>query len=296
MTAMQVGFVGLGTMGRGMAANLVRAGHAVQVWNRSPGPVEELVAEGATAAPDLAAVFANDVVLSMLADDAVVEALLLDEGLLAGAAASVHVNMATVSVELAQRAAELHARHGIGYVAAPVLGRGEVAAAGKLNIIAAGAPELLDRLEPLFSAMGQHTWRQGDQPHLANTAKIAANYLIACAIESLSEACALVEAGGGQPTGFVELLANSIFPGPVYAGYGSMVAEQRYEPAGFKLPLGFKDVRLALAVGQDRNVPLPIGGVLRDAFLDALAHGDGERDWAAIAAVTRRRAGLPTKE
>lgn len=287
-----VGFVGLGAMGSAMAATLLGAGHRVQVWNRSPEPAEALVARGARPAADLDAVYANEVVISMLADDRAVESLLLDPALLARAAATVHVNMATVSVPLARRAAELHARHGVGYLSAPVLGRSEVAAAGKLNILAGGDPALIDRVQPLFDAMGQRTWRLGDQPHHANTVKIAGNFLIASAIESLAEASALAEASGVQPAHLVEVMASSLFPGPVYGGYGGMIAERRYEPAGFRLALGLKDVNLALAAGADAQVPLPVAGVLRDAFIDALAHGDADRDWSAVAEAARRRAGL----
>ena len=293
MTAMSVGFVGLGAMGRGMAANLLAAGHRVRVWNRSPGPVEELVAKGATAAAGLPDAFAADIVVSMLADDVAVATLLLDPVLLAGARASVHVNMATVSIDLAGRAAALHAEHGIGYVAAPVLGRPGAAASGELNILAAGEAVALAEAEPLLAAMGRRTWHFGDHPAQANTAKISSNFLLACAIESLAEACSLAEANGVRPTDLVEMLTGTLFPGPVYSGYGSMVAERRYEPAGFRLPLGLKDVGLALTAGAGVNVPLPFGSVLRDAFLDALAHGDGDKDWAAVAAVARRRAGLP---
>ncbi|MFF9667295.1 NAD(P)-dependent oxidoreductase, partial [Streptomyces althioticus] len=179
MSGATVGFVGLGAMGRGMAGSLLRAGHAVRVWNRSPEPVAALVSQGAEAAGSLAEVFAADTVVSMLANDQAVEGLLLDPELLAGAKATLHVNMATVSLALAERAEALHAEHGIGYVAAPVLGRPPVAEAGKLNILAAGAPELLDRAEPLFAAMGDRTWRFGDAPRQANTAKISTNFLLA---------------------------------------------------------------------------------------------------------------------
>ncbi|MEV7023509.1 NAD(P)-dependent oxidoreductase [Kitasatospora sp. NPDC093558] len=288
-----VGFVGLGAMGRGMAGSLLRAGHAVRVWNRSPEPVAALVAEGAEAAETLAEVFEADTVVSMLADDAAVERLLLDPALLAGARATLHVNMATVSLALAERAEAAHADHGIGYVAAPVLGRPPVAAAGQLNILAAGDPALLERAEPLFAAMGQRTWHFGDRPSQANTTKIGVNFLLACAIESMAEACALAEAHGVRPADLIDLITNTLFPGPVYGGYGAMVAERRYEPAGFRLPLGLKDVGLALDAGAAATVPLPFAGILRDAFLDALAHGDGDKDWAAVASVARRRAGLP---
>ncbi|MFD0259242.1 NAD(P)-dependent oxidoreductase [Kitasatospora indigofera] len=293
MSVMTVGFVGLGAMGRGMAASLLAAGHPVRVWNRSPGPVQELVAKGATAAAGLDEVYDSEAVVSMLPDDRTVEALLLDGALLAGARAGVHVNMATVSAALAERATALHAEHGIGYVAAPVLGRPGVAAAGELNILAAGEAAQLERVGPLLAAMGRRTWHFGDRPVQANTAKISANFLLACAIESMAEACTLAEANGVRPTDLIEMLTGTLFPGPVYSGYGAMVAERRYEPAGFRLPLGLKDVGLALAAGEARNVPLPFGSVLRDAFLDALAHGDADKDWAAVAAVARRRAGLP---
>ncbi|MBV6698871.1 NAD(P)-dependent oxidoreductase [Kitasatospora aureofaciens] len=292
-TGTTIGFIGLGAMGRGMAGSLLRAGHAVRVWNRSPEPVAALVAQGAEAAGTLAEAFAADTVVSMLANDEAVERLLLDPVLLAGAGATLHVNMATVSLALAERAEAAHAEHGIGYVAAPVLGRPPVAAVGQLNILAAGEPALLARAEPLFAAMGQRTWHFGDRPRQANTAKISANFLLACAIESMAEACSLAEANGVRPADLIELLTGTLFPGPVYSGYGAMVAERRYEPAGFRLPLGLKDVGLALDAGAASTVPLPFGSVLRDAFLDALAHGDGDKDWAAVAAVARRRAGLP---
>jgi 3-hydroxyisobutyrate dehydrogenase-like beta-hydroxyacid dehydrogenase len=291
--AINVGFVGLGSMGRAMAASLLRAGHRVQVWNRTPEPVRALVDQGAVAAPDLETVFTNDVVISMLSDDSAVESRLLDPRLLSGARASVHVNMATVSIQLARRAAALHAEHGIGYLAAPVSGRAEVAAAGGLNILVSGDKSLIDRVQPLFDAMGRRTWRIGNEPHQANAAKITVNFQLACAIESIAEGCALAEANGIAPADLVEILANTLFPGAAYSGYGDMIARQRYEPAGFRLALGLKDVNLALAAGGDAHVPLPFGGVLRDAFLDAIAHGDGDRDWAAVATVARRRAGLP---
>ncbi|RAG81794.1 NAD(P)-dependent oxidoreductase [Streptacidiphilus pinicola] len=287
-----VGFVGLGGMGRAMAGNLVRAGHPVRVWNRSPGPVAELVAQGAEAASDLAGALDADVLFSMLADDRAVQPL-LDPTLLAQARPGlVHVNMATVSVDFARRAAAAHADHGLGYVAAPVLGRPTAAEAGALTILAAGTPELLDRVDPLLAVLGRRTWRLGAEPHLANAQKIAANYLIACAIGAMSEAAALVDAVGGTPSDLIGIVTDSILPGPVHTGYGAMVAERRYEPAGFRAVLGLKDVNLALTAGAEANVPLPLGSVLRDGLLDAVAHGDGDKDWAVLAEVARRHAGL----
>lgn len=290
---MDVGFIGLGGMGRPMVANLIKAGHTVRVWNRSPEPVAASVADGAADAGSLTEVWRADVVISMLADDASVRAVLLDDALLAGARASIHVNMATVSVGLAREAAELHAAHGIGYVSAPVLGRIEVAAAGRLNILASGPAALLARVEPLFAAMGQRTWPLGDGPEQAVIAKISANFMIASAIEAMGEAAALTEAYGVDPGSLVDLLTNSIFPGVVYTAYGNMIKERRYEPANFRVPLGLKDVTLGLTAGFDARVPMPFAGVLRDQFLDAIAHGDADKDWGAVAEVSRRRANLP---
>jgi 3-hydroxyisobutyrate dehydrogenase-like beta-hydroxyacid dehydrogenase len=291
---MTVGFIGLGAMGQGMAANLLHAGHRVRVWNRSPQPVAALVEHGAEAADGIAGAFATDVVVSMLANDDIVEQLLLDPALLADARASVHMNMATVSPALADRAEALHTEHGIGYVSAPVLGRPPVAAAGELSILTAADPALLNRVEPLLAAIGRRTWNFGTRPRQANVAKITVNFLVACAIESMAEACALAEANGISTSDLVAMLTDTAFPGPVYGDYGPMVAERRYEPAGFRLTLGLKDVNLALTAGTEGHVPLPFGSILRDTFLDALANGDAEKDWAAITDVSRRRAGLPT--
>ncbi|MEV7180109.1 NAD(P)-dependent oxidoreductase [Kitasatospora sp. NPDC093679] len=293
---MDVGFVGLGTMGRGMVRQLLAAGHRVTVWNRSPEPVRELVAEGAAAADGPDGVWRCQAVVSMLADDAAVESVLLDEEALASAAAGLHVNMATVSPALARRAAELHARHGVAYVAAPVLGRGEVAAAGNLAILAAGPADALDRAAPLFEAMGRRTWRLGDRPEIANTAKICANFVLVSAVEAVAEATALGEASGLAAEDLLSVLTGTVFPGPVYEGYGAMIAERRYEPAGFRLDLGFKDVGLALDTAAAARVPVPLAGVLRDALLEGVAHGRGGQDLAALGETSRRRAALPRED
>lgn len=289
---MRVGFLGLGGMGSAMAANLVKAGHEVTVWNRSPGPAQHLAAAGALAAPSPAAAAQGQVLITMLADDAATRSVLVEGGALDRLAlGAIHVNMATVSLALARELAALHAARGQGYVAAPVLGRVEVAAAGKLNILAAGPAALLDEVEPLFAVMGQKTWRFGERPEQANAVKLAANFMLAAAIEAMGEAAALVQGHDVPPARFLEMITSTLFAAPAYKGYGGMIAEKRYSPAGFKLPLGLKDVRLAQEAGLAANVPLPFAAVMRDNFLDALAHGDGELDWAALAKVAARRAG-----
>ncbi|MFJ2720025.1 NAD(P)-dependent oxidoreductase [Streptomyces sp. NPDC087437] len=286
-----IGFVGLGTMGRPMARRLLAAGHRVVVWNRSRPAVEELRGDGAEAAADLVEVFGLPVVMSMLSDDAGIRSLILDSGVLDGAECRVHVNLATVSAGFASEAEQRHTQRGIGYVAAPVLGRADVAAAGKLNVLAAGAPEALDLARPVLEPLAGRIWELGDDPARANVVKIAVNFLLAAAIEATAEATSLVESYGVDAAAFVELISGTLFPGPVYGTYGGLMAEQRYEPPGFTTRLGLKDVGLALSAAHRRDMALPTGSLVRDALLEAVAAGWSERDWATLAEVARRRAG-----
>ncbi|MBC9714905.1 NAD(P)-dependent oxidoreductase [Streptomyces sp. TRM66268-LWL] len=279
-----IAVVGLGAMGRPIAHNLVKAGHDVVVWNRSDAPAEELVAAGARRAASVTEALRTPVVFSLLSDDRAVTQTFLDSGVLAQApAGTVHVNLATVSADLARRAGEVHAEHGVGYVAAPVFGRVPVAEAGALNILAAGEAELIDRVQPFFDVIGSRTWRLGDRPEQANIVKILGNYLIACAIQSLGEAVSLAEAAGVDSGQLVDLLTSTLFPGPVHSGYGPMIAERRYQPAGFTTTLGRKDLHLALDAAATHAVPLPIGELLRTVFDQTITDGHGADDWAAIA-------------
>lgn len=290
---MKVGFIGLGSMGSAMAGNLVAAGHAVTVWNRSEAAAEPLVGLGAKLArtPDRAVL--GDAVCSMLANDQAVRAVFLDGGLLdAMDSGTVHVNHATISVALAQELTEAHAARGIGYVAAPVFGRPDAAAAAKLNIVAAGQPDALEKVRPLLEAMGVKTWPMGGDPVRANVVKIAGNFMLASAIEAMAEASTLTRAYGVEAADFLEVMTSTLFAAPAYQGYGKLIAEQRFSPAGFAMPLGLKDVGLALSAGEGKRVPLPFAGVLRDNFLDALTHGGESLDWSALALVAARRAGL----
>ncbi len=290
---MDVGFVGLGGMGRGMAANLIKAGHRVRAWNRSPGPVQDLQKQGAEPAAHVEDALQGEAVLTMLADDNAVRQVYLESSALDRAPKGlIHVVMATVSPTLVQELVRLHKDLGIDYIAAPVFGRTDVAAAGNLNIVAAGDPAAIARVQPLLDAMGQKTWRLGDDPVRANVVKIAGNFMIAAAIEAMGEAVALGRAHGIAANDVLEVMTNGLLASPVYKGYGGIIAEERYEPAAFKLTLGLKDVRLALAAGEGAHVPLPLASLLRDGFLEAIAHGDADRDWAALAKVSARRAGL----
>lgn len=289
---MKIGFLGLGTMGRGMAANLVKGGHQVTVWNRSPGPADALAKLGAHVATHPSETVGGDIVISIFADDSAVLSV-FDDALLAEAAKGlIHVNMATVSVDAVKAMAAQHRRHGIGYVSAPVFGRGDAAAAGRLTIIAAGEDSALSKIQPALDCMGQKTWTVGNDPTQANIVKIAGNLMIATVIELLGEVFALVEKGGVPPKLFTEIVTSSMFAAPIFKGYADIINDKRFEPAGFKLRLGLKDVSLALAAGSTTATPLPLASVIRDHFLEGVAHGDGDKDWAALAAVIGRKAGL----
>ncbi|MBT2442916.1 NAD(P)-dependent oxidoreductase [Streptomyces sp. ISL-36] len=278
-----IAVIGLGAMGRPIAHNLVKAGHDVVVWNRSDAPAEQLVAAGARRAASVAEAMHSPVVFSVLSDDRAVAETFIDSGVLSRTpAGTVHVNLATVSAGLARRAGAAHAESGVGYVAAPVFGRVPVAEAGALNILAAGEEGQIDRAQPFFDVIGSRTWRLGDRPEQANIVKILGNYLIACAIQSLGEAVSLAEGAGVDSGQFVELLTSTL-PGAVYAGYGSMIAERRYQPTGFSTVLGRKDLHLALDAAIDHDIPLPIGQLLQAVFDQAIAEGHGADDWAVIA-------------
>ena len=290
---MKVGFIGLGSMGSAMASNLISAGHAVTVWNRTAAAAEPLVSLGAKLASTVDRAVLGEAVCSMLANDQAVRAVFLEGGLLdAMDPGTVHVNHATISVALAQELAEAHAARGIDYVAAPVFGRPDVAAAGKLNIVAAGKPAAVDKVRPLLDAMGAKVWPMGEDPVRANVVKIGGNFMLAAAIESMAEASTLTRAYGVSAGDFLEVMTSTLFASPAYQGYGKLIAEQRFSPAGFAMPLGLKDVGLALGAGEAKRVPLPFAGVLRDGFLEALAGGGEELDWSALALVAARRAHL----
>lgn len=288
---MQIAFVGLGNMGQAMATHLLKSGHPLRVWNRSPGPVHALVEKGAQAADDLQHAFSADIVFSMLADDHALRELLLESNLLESLKGPlVHVNMATISVALADELSALHTAHGFDYIAAPVLGRPDVAANAALNILAAGTAAAIERVQPLFELIGKRTWPLGEPASRANALKLAVNFMLVSAIESMAEAAVLTQAHGIEAATLIDLISNSVFPGPVYQGYGTLIAKNRYEPAAFKASLGLKDVNLALAAAAAVQVPLPMAELVREHLRDAVAHGEGDMDLAVLGQVALRRA------
>ncbi|WP_066916211.1 NAD(P)-dependent oxidoreductase [Mycobacterium interjectum] len=290
---MDIGFIGLGNMGQGMAANLMKAGHRVTVYNRSPDKAQALVQRGATAARTVAQACRAEVVFTMLADDRAVEAVALGpDGIAASLpAGATHVSSSTISVALSQRLAAAHAEAGQRYAAAPVFGRPEAATAAKLFVIAAGAPEVLQPLSQLFDEIGQRTFVVSEQPHTANLVKLSGNFLLASAIETIAEAVALVSKAGVDRQQYVDILTSTLFAAPAYQTYGGLIARQEFEPAGFAASLGLKDVRLVLAAGEQLQVPLPVASLLRDRFLTLVATGGGHLDWSALATLSARDAG-----
>jgi 3-hydroxyisobutyrate dehydrogenase-like beta-hydroxyacid dehydrogenase len=287
---MDIGFIGLGAMGKAMVANLLDKGHAVTVWNRSSEPVAELVALGAKAAAKVEDALAGDVVLSMLAHDQAVRDVLLAGGALAKARPGlVHVNLATVSTALARELAAHHAELGLGYVAAPVFGRPPVARAGGLNIVVAGAPDAVGHALPALEALAAKVWPMGDDPARANAVKIAGNLMIVSAVEAMGEAAALGAAHGVPAADLLDMLTSTIFAAPIYKIYGGMIAEGRYHPPGFAADLALKDVRLAQAAGDEKGLALPLADLV-ESGLEALLAGEGDiPDLAALAQVSRGR-------
>ena len=290
---MKVGFIGLGNMGFGMAANLIRAGHEVTVYNRTASKMKALMEQGAHPAAQVTDACRGEAVVTMLADDNAVESTVFgDKGLTGGLGkGAIHVSMSTISVALSERLAAAHAEAGQRFVAAPVFGRPEAAAAAKLFIVAAGAPDAVDACLPLFEALGQKTFTFGNNPPAANLVKLSGNFLIASAIEALGEAMALVGKAGVNRGQFIDLLTSTIFSAPIYKIYGPLIAEQRFEPAGFAAPLGHKDIRLTLAAAETLRVPMPLASLLRDRFLTLFAHGGERLDWSAITRLSAEDAG-----
>jgi 3-hydroxyisobutyrate dehydrogenase-like beta-hydroxyacid dehydrogenase len=290
---MDMGVIGVGNMGSGMAANLLGAGHRVTVYNRSPDKVDALVARGARAAATVADACAGEAVVSMLANDAAVEAVTFGaDGIVATLPkGAVHVSSSTISVALAGRLASAHAEAGQRFVAAPVFGRPEAAEAALLFVVAAGDPDAVQRVSPLFDAIGQRTFVVSDDPTAASLIKLSGNFLIASVIESLGEAMALVGKAGVDKSQYLDILTSTLFGAPVYQTYGGLIAREEFEPAGFAATLGLKDVGLVLAAGDELRVPLPLASLLRDRFLTLLATGGEHLDWAAVGALSAWEAG-----
>ena len=291
---MKVGFIGLGNMGLPMAANLLKAGHELTVYNRTAAKAEPLVGKGARPAKTPAEACKGEVVFTMLADDSALEKAVFGESGILGALgkSAIHISSSTISVGLSEKLTREHAQYAQQFVSAPVFGRPEAAIAANLFVVAAGPSDAVEKCAPLFEAIGQKTFRFGENPRSANLVKLSGNFLIASTIETLGEAMALVAKGGLNQREYLNFLTSTLFAAPVYKTYGGLIVEKKYQPAGFVAPLGLKDVRLALAAGEELRVPLPLASLIRDRFLRLLAEGGEELDWSAISRLAAEDAGL----
>ena len=291
---MDIGFIGLGNMGQGIARHLMKAGHRLSLYNRSRDKAEALAREGGTVADSPADAARAGIVFAMLAsDDALASVVEGDDGVLSGLpAGGIFVNMSTVSLAVTRRLATSFAEQGKSFVAAPVFGRPDAAATAKLFVAVAGPAQAVAKIEPLLAAVGQKTGNFGEDPAHAAAVKISGNFMLQTAIEGLAEALALVRKHGIDPAQYLDFMTGSIFTAPLYKGYGGAIVEGRYEPPGFALPLAVKDTRLAIAAAEEVGVPLPLADLIRDRFLIALSRGWDNLDMAALGKLAAENAGL----
>jgi 3-hydroxyisobutyrate dehydrogenase-like beta-hydroxyacid dehydrogenase len=290
---MKIGFIGLGRMGGHVAENLLKAGHSVTVWNRSKAPVEALAAKGAVAAATPEDALKGEAVFSMLANDAVMKEVGLAGALLDKAAKDlIHVNLATISVEFAKELQAAHSRRGLHYISAPVFGRPDMAESAQLVLIAGGDAGAIKTMQPVFDRVGARTVTVGTDAWQANLFKICGNFMIASELQAIGEAFAVLRKGGVDPALFHDVMTGRLFTGAVFKAYGMMVMKQQYEPAGFLLTLGLKDVNLARAAAAGLGVEMPTADLLKTNYEQAVAWGWQDKDWSAIGEVPAKKAGL----
>jgi len=281
-------------MGSGLARNLLRTGHDLVVFNRSRDKAEALAANGASVADSPAAACRGaEAVVTMVADDHAAERIAFGENGILNAlpVGAIHISCSTIGTALARRLDAEHRRRGQGYLSVPVFGRPDVAESGTLLVVAAGPPELIERCRPVFDAIGRQTFVVGPDPAQANAAKLCGNFMIAAMLEAFGEAYATLRKAGVPPHAFLEIM-SALFGSPVYANYGRLVADEKFEPAGFALRLGLKDIRLVLETADEFAAPMPLASLIRDHLLSAMAHGQADLDWSSVTRVTARNAGI----
>ncbi|MFB0843989.1 NAD(P)-dependent oxidoreductase [Paenibacillus oleatilyticus] len=281
---MKVSFIGLGNMGFPMAQNLLKAGYELIIFNRTSEKAGPLMHQGARyAQTPLEAAKESDLVITMLSDDAALEEVVEGpNGILNGLPEKgIHISASTISVDLARKLSTAHAERKQYFVSATVLGRPDAAKAAKLRILLAGPEQARQRVMPVLAALGQEIFEIGDHGEEGNVVKIGVNFLIASMLEALSEAQLMVEKYGVEPARFMDVV-NALFQSPVYRNYGAIMTEQRFEPAGFKMKLGLKDVELAIKAAQSVHAPLPLGQLIHNHFSVGMARGYGEMDWTAL--------------
>jgi len=292
---MKVGFIGLGRMGQAMARRLIDGDHDIGAYNRTAARGKPLIEAGAKPLDSIkAAANYGDGVFTMLADDAaVLDVVSQPGGLLASLPkGGIHICAGTHSVAAMTKLKELHGKAGQVLIATPMLGRPEVVASGQAGMVLGGAKESLDRCRPLFAAIARRTFEAGADPVAAAAIKIANNFVLGCAIEAMGEGFALTRKYDVMPDVFLDVMTDGLFACSAYKVYGKIIAEERYQPAGQRAILGLKDANLALEAGGAVGVPLPSGNVWRDRLVGAVAHGEGEHDWAVMAKDQARASGL----
>lgn len=292
---MDVGFIGLGSMGQAMAANLIKAGHTVRVWNRSKDKATILVGSGAQWGDRPADVVAADgIVISMVSDDAALQQVVLGDGGIGEklGPGGIHISMSTVAPDTSTQLSDFHANKGATYIAAPVFGRPDAAAAKLLFILCAGPEQACNKVQPVLEAMGQKVFMIGHEPAQANILKLSGNFMIMGVIEAMAEAMTLGERYGVAREKTLEVMTQSVFPVPLYVNYGKQIAAHEYEPTRFKLTLGYKDANLVLAAADKVHVPMPLASLMQGRFQTAIAKSRGHLDWTAAALNVAEDAGV----
>lgn len=288
-TKIRVGLIGLGSMGTAMAHRLLDQGFDLDIWNRSPKEIGDLLDKGARKA-ELDQALKSDFVISMLSNDSAALEVFSEQNLAKAKPGVIHINMSTLSPEASNTLAAQHAEKGIGYIAAPVLGRPIAITNGKLLIVAAGDAELIEKATPVFEKVAAQYWNVGTDHSSANLVKLGVNYNLIHALQAIGESVALVESGGVDPNTFIEILTHTAFSGSAYAGYGPMIVNRKYSPAGFSMALGLKDVKLVEDAAAKLGLKLPVAGILHELFESALGDPElKELDWSAVAEITRQR-------
>ena len=289
---MDIGFIGLGQMGSAIATNLLKAGHNVSVWNRTPDKAAPLVSAGARLAASPADAASGGIVITMLADDKAVEAVTFgDNGILAAPNKPTHIAMSTISLTLAERLTAAHAGAGGTHIAAPVFGRPAAAAAQKLFVVTAGPSAAIETCRPIFEAIGQRHFTVGETPSAANVIKLCGNFLIMSVIESLAEAMTLAGKHDVARATLLDVLTGTLFGAPIYHTYGQILVDEAFHPAGFAAPLGLKDMNLASAAATEARVPMPVLSLVRDRLLATIAREGNDIDWSGIAKTVAENAG-----
>ncbi len=292
---MQVGFIGLGRMGRGMAQRILEGGHELTVFDVVPEATRPFAEAGAAVAGSIKALAAaSEVVVSMLVHDDAIRSVALDpEGLCAALPeGSVHVIMGTHGIATVRELEDRHREAGQTLVAAPVLGRPDLAAQGQLGIVVAGPPEAVERVSPLLDAMGRRQFVAGPKPESASAIKLANNAVLGCAMVAMAEGFSLIRKYNVPPQVFQDVMTEGLFSAPAYKIYGQKMVDESFDEVGSPISVGLKDAKLIAEAGALANVPMPSHNVYLDRLVGATAHGDGERDQAVLGREQARAAGL----